>query len=106
MVHDFKNEPTSSIIHLVGASLSIIGLVFLIVYGVLYGSIWHVIGFSIFGGGLLMLYLASTLYHFFDGKTITKKVFLRIDHSMIFVLIVSTYTPVCLTVIRGAWGYS
>lgn len=35
----------------------------------------------------------------------TKKVFERLDHSMIYVLIAATYTPVCLTALRGMFGY-
>lgn len=105
-IYNFKNEPTSSILHLVGAALSLIGLVFLIIIGALKGDIWHVISFSVFGVGLFLLYLASTLFHFFNNDTITKKVFERLDHSMIYVLIAATYTPVCLTALRGVFGYS
>lgn len=105
-MYNFKNEPVSSITHLVGASLSIIGLVFLVIISALKGNVWHIISFSIFGAALVLLYLASTLYHFFDINTKAKNVFRRIDHSMIYVLIAATYTPVCLTALRGVWGWS
>ena len=103
---EFKNEPISSILHLIGALLSIAALVILIVYASLHGTAWHIIGFSIFGVALILLYTASTLFHFFKTDSKAKEVFLRIDHSLIFVLIAATYTPVCLTVLRGSWGWS
>ncbi len=102
---NLKNEPTSSILHLVGASLSVVGLVALILLGAFKGTVWHVVGFTVFGVGLFLLYLASTLYHFFNDGTKAKKVFERIDHSMIYVLIAATYTPICLTILRGTMGW-
>lgn len=103
---ELLNEPLSSLTHLIGALLSIIALVILIITAVDKGTVWHVVGFSIFGAGLILLYSASTLFHFFNRFTRTKKVFERIDHSMIFVLIAATYTPVCLTLLRGPWGWT
>lgn len=102
----FKNEPTSSITHLVGAALSIMGLIVLILLGAFKGTVWHVVGFTIFGVGLVLLYSASTLYHFFNMETKTKEIFKIIDHSMIYVLIAATYTPICLTILRGAFGWT
>ena len=104
--YNFKNEPVSSLIHLIGASLSIIGLIFLIIIGALKGNTVHVVSFTIFGVGLVLLYLASTLFHYMDKDTISKKVFERLDHSMIYVLIAATYTPICLVALNNIWGYS
>lgn len=103
----YRNEPWSAIIHLIGTLLAITGLVLLVVFAAIKATAWHVVTFSIFGASMVLLYLASTLYHFFfrDKKTV-KEVFRRIDHSMIFVLIAGTYTPICLVSIRGGWGWS
>ena len=98
-----NNEPLSSLTHFLGFLLSITGLVLLIVFASLHKTIWHVIGFSIFGASLILLYLASTLYHFFSLGNKAKKIFKKIDHSFIYILIAGTYTPICLTVIRGDW---
>lgn len=100
------NEPLSSLTHLVGAVFSVAALVILIVYAVIYGTAWHVVSFTIFGAALVLLYTSSTLFHFFSVFSKAKTVFQRIDHSMIYVLIAATYTPLCLTVFRGAWGWS
>jgi len=101
-----SNEPVSSITHLVASLFSVAALVILIVFATLYGTVWHIVGFSIFGAALILLYTSSTLYHFFNVGSKAKKVYQRIDHSMIFVLIAATYTPICLTVLRGPWGWS
>ncbi len=101
-----NNEPLSSLTHLIGFLLSIAGLVLLIVFSSLHRTNWHVVGFSIFGASLILLYLASTLYHFFSLDSKAKKIFKKIDHCFIYVLIAGTYTPICLTVLRGGLGWS
>jgi hemolysin III len=64
-----------------------------------------VVGVSIFGATMILLYLASTLYHAFP-RSKTKRVFNIFDHGAIFLLIAGTYTPFTLGVLRGAWGWS
>ncbi len=64
-----------------------------------------VVGASIFGATMILLYLASTLYHAFPHSK-TKRVFNIFDHGAIFLLIAGTYTPFTLGVLRGVWGWS
>ncbi len=64
-----------------------------------------IVGVSIFGATMMVLYMASTLYHAFPQSR-TKQVFQIFDHSAIFLLIAGTYTPFTLTVLYGAWGWS
>jgi hemolysin III len=101
-----NNELLSSLTHFLGFLLSIAGLILLIVFASLHKTIWYIIGFSIFGASLILLYLANTLYHFFSLGSNAKKIFKKIDHSFIYILIAGTYTPICLTVLRGGWGWS
>jgi hemolysin III len=61
--------------------------------------------FSIYGTTLFLLYLSSTLYHSFVDSKI-KNIFRILDHSAIYLLIAGTYTPVTLTLMRGAWGWT
>lgn len=96
----------SAISHLIGIGLAIAGLVILLVESVIHATAWHVVSFSIFGSSLILLYLASTLYHWFPYPSRVKSFFRRIDHSMIYLLIAGTYTPVCLTALRGWWGWT
>jgi len=79
--------------------------VLLVVYASIKGNAWHVVSFSIFGTSLVLLYLASTLYHSFTRERI-KNLFAKFDHAAIFLLIAGTYTPFVLTTLRGALGWS
>lgn len=100
-------DPVSGISHLIGAVLSVIGLVFLIVYSAKYGEgAWDVVSFTIFGVGLILLYTFSTLYHMLNIGERGTRVFRKFDHMMIYVLIAASYTPICLGPIRGSWGFS
>jgi len=100
-----ENEPLSSLTHFFGVLLSIAGLTLLVVLAVFHGTAWHVVGFAIYGVSLILLYLASTVYHFVPRNTTAKNVLRRIDHSMIYVLIAGTYTPVCLVLPQRGWGW-
>ncbi|WP_028317119.1 PAQR family membrane homeostasis protein TrhA [Desulfobulbus elongatus] len=98
-------EIANSLTHGLGVLLAIGGLVVLICFAALYGNAWHVVSCSIFGAALILLYLASTLYHAIPHPG--AKAILRIlDHSAILVLIAGTYTPFTLVSLRGPWGWS
>ncbi len=99
-------DPVSGLTHCIGAALAVIGLVLLIYKSCNPVKPWHLVTFSVFGTGLILLYTTSTLYHWlpFSEKGIRRM--RRLDHIMIFVLIAATYTPVCLIPLRGAWGWS
>lgn len=101
-----NNEPLSSLSHFVGFGLSIAGLVLLIVSAVKLSTAWHVVSFSVFGASLILLYLASTIYHAIPKNSKFKQIFRRIDLSLIFILIAGTYTPIALVPLRGAWGWT
>lgn len=98
-------EWINSLTHGFGWALSIAALTVMVVFAALKGTARHVVGTSIFGTTLVLLYAMSTLYHAFRGPRV-KKVFRILDHSAIYLLIAGTYTPFCLTVLRGAWGWS
>ncbi|MCK5730563.1 MAG: hemolysin III family protein [Draconibacterium sp.] len=98
-------EVFNSITHGIGTLLSIAALVLLVVFASIKGNAWHVVSFSIFGTTLVLLYLSSTLYHSFT-KIKVKNLFARFDHAAIFLLIAGTYTPLLLTVVRGALGWT
>lgn len=100
-----REEIVNSLTHGVGALLSIAGLVVLVVFAVLHGDVWHIVSFSIFGSTLVLLYLASSLYHSVSEPT-AKMFFKKLDHSAIFLLIAGSYTPFMLVSLRGAWGWS
>ena len=96
----------SGLTHCIGASLSLIGLVILIVFAAIWGDAYDVVSFTIFGVGLFLLYLFSTLYHWLNISEKGLTVFKKLDHIMIYILIAASYTPICLGPLRGPWGWS
>lgn len=102
----YLHEIFNSITHGIGVLLSVAALVLLIVFGSLRDAdAWKIVSFSIYGASLIILYMASTLFHAFrEGKT--KNFFQVFDHSSIYVLIAGTYTPFCLVSLRGPWGWT
>jgi hemolysin III len=100
-----REELANSLTHGLGVALAIAGLVVMVVFAALHGTARDVVGVTIFGSSLILLYLMSTLYHAFRGPRV-KLVFKVFDHSAIFVLIAGTYTPFCLSALRGAVGWT
>ena len=90
--------------HAFGIFLSIIALVLLIIKAVQQDKIWMMISFPIFGVSLILLYLASTLYH--ASKEPQKRFKLKVfDHAAIYVLIAGSYTPFTLVSLNGETGW-
>lgn len=100
----YKGEKFNSISHLVGSVFALTGLILLVVMASLQRDLWKILSLSIYGTTLLLVYLSSTLYHSFKGKT--KAVFQVLDHLSIYLLIAGTYTPLTLVTLRGVWGWS
>lgn len=103
--YSLKEEIASSITHGIGAGLSVAGLTILVVLAAIYGDVWRVVSFSIFGSTLVILYLSSTLYHSFQNPRI-KRVLRVLDHAAIYLLIAGSYTPFLLVSMRGIWGWT
>ena len=95
----------NSLTHGIGALLSVIGTVALIAGASQSGDAWKIVSFSIFGASLILLYLASALYHGARRPEL-KRAFKTLDHCAIFLLIAGTYTPFTLVNLRGPWGWS
>ena len=90
--------------HAFGIFLSIIALVLLIIKAVQQDNIWMMISFPIFGVSLILLYLASTLYH--ASKEPQKRFKLKVfDHAAIYILIAGSYTPFTLVSLNGETGW-
>lgn len=97
-------EIANSISHGIGALLAIAGTVIAIVYACLHGDARSIVSASLYGAGLIILYMASTLYHSITNLK-AKRVFRILDHCSIYILIFSSYIPVSLSLMRGAAGW-
>ena len=100
----YHGERFNAVSHLVGAVLALAGAIVLVVLASIGGDPWKVVGVSIYGVTLVVMYSSSTLYHSLRGRA---KDFLRkMDHQSIYLLIAGSYTPFCLVTLRGPWGWS
>jgi hemolysin III len=98
-------EIANSVSHGAGLVAAIAATPLLLSHAAQRGGGYFLVGTSVFGATIMLLYLASTLYHALPrGKA--KRVFQVIDHGAIFLLIAGTYTPFSLGVLRGAWGWT
>lgn len=98
-------DPVSSCTHFWGAVGGALATVLMLVHGLRQGAApLLVAGAVLFGLSLVALYTASSVYHFWQGAP-EKLVRLRkLDHSMIYVLIAGSYTPLCLAFMPGSHG--
>ena len=100
-----KEEIANTISHGLGLVLALVALPILIAAGIRAGNVQFTVGVGVFGGTMVLLYLASTLYHSLTHES-AKRLFRLFDHTAIFLLIAGTYTPFSLGVLRGRWGWS
>ena len=103
--YETKEEKLNVITHGIGFLLSIAALVLLVVYASKEGTVWHITSFAIFGASLIVLYAASTLYHYTQNPGLRAKLNI-LDHSAIYVLIAGTYTPFTLVILKGWVGWT
>ena len=100
----YHGERLNSYSHLLGAVAATAGLAVLVVLAGRQGDAWKLVGFSVYGTTLVLLYLFSTLYHSVRGRA--KTILQKFDHHAIYLLIAGTYTPFTLVTLRGPWGWS
>jgi len=101
----FVEELANAITHGVGLALSVAGFAVLLALAILKGGGWHIASCTVYGVTLVLLYLASTLYHSFRSPR-AKHLLKILDHSAIYLLIAGTYTPFTLVNLRGVWGWT
>lgn len=97
-------EKVNSLTHLIGAAVALLGLI-LLIRKAIDSSVPPkiLVGVIVFGLSLIALYTTSGIYHML---VVPQKILLRLkklDHSMIFVLIAGTFTPILLTTLNGPW---
>lgn len=98
-------EPGSAITHFIGMMMAIIAATPLMVKAATDADHIVFIAMAVFIGSMVALYGASALYHSVTVKDSILKIFRKLDHMMIFVLIAGSYTPVCLVILGDRRGY-
>ena len=89
-------------VHQAAFVASLLGLAWLVV---LADGTREVIAAAVYGLAMVLLYFVSSTYHVFARGPRIRPFMRSLDHSMIFVMIAGTYTPVCLLALDGAWGW-
>lgn len=102
MINKFR-EPINGFTHLFGAIVSLFGLVAMVAKTILTDSstAFALTSAIIFGLSLIFLYTASSIYHLVNSTDKVLAFLRKLDHSMIFVLIAGTYSPICLILLNG-----
>lgn len=106
-VHFYSNfeEKLNIWSHFIGLLLSVVGLILLIRRAIDLENTWAIVSFPIFGVSMIILYLASTLYHFSKKPKLRYRLNI-FDHAAIYVLIAGSYTPFVLVSLNGKEGYT
>jgi hemolysin III len=107
--YSIGEEIANSILHGIGVMLAVAGLVLLILKGAGYlsdsmGNTLAVVSYIVFTVGMILTFLASTLYHAIQHIE-AKRVLRILDHEAIYLLIAGTYTPISLLAIGGTQGW-
>jgi hemolysin III len=103
--YNSTEEKLNVITHGIGLVLSIVALILLILHANEMGTSRHIVSFTIFGTSLILLYSASTFYHYSQTPRIRHKLNI-LDHASIYVLIAGTYTPFTLITLKGPLGWT
>ena len=101
---EIKDEIASALTHGLGAVAALAGGAVLITLAAVHGDAWQLGASIVFGVSLLLLYVASTLYHSIQHPVLKGRLKV-LDHCAIYLLIAGTYTPFTLIGLRGPWGW-
>lgn len=105
-LRDRSNDIVSGLLHLTGTAGAITVLVLLLIQSSSLDG-WHITGYTLFGSGMILLYLGNTSYHLLSPRWPRTKAWAqRLDHALISILIAGTYTPVLFIGLDGGWRWS
>lgn len=89
-------EPGSALTHFIAMLLALCAAVPLLVRAAVHSGVKSLAAMTVFMISMVLLYAASTIYHSVNCSGRILRIFRKMDHMMIFILIAGTYTPVCL----------
>lgn len=102
-MHISIREPGSAITHFIAMILAMGSAIPLLIKAAEFGTL-SVIAMFVFISSMVLLYGASATYHSINVAPNIIKIFRKIDHMMIFIMIAGSYTPVCLLVLDKYTG--
>jgi hemolysin III len=98
-------EIANSVSHGVGLLAAVAAIPVLVQSAAAEGGAARIVGAAVYGATLVLLYLASTVYHAWPGDR-GKRILRILDHGAIYLLIAGTYTPFTLGALAGPWGWT
>lgn len=98
-------DPGSAITHFIGMMMALFASTPLLIRAANNPDRIHLISLAVFIISMILLYMASTVYHTLNLSEGSNRILRKIDHMMIFVLIAGSYTPICLVVLGKTVGY-
>jgi hemolysin III len=105
-VYSAREERANYVSHAFGVLVALFAGFYLIHKAIIADNGWAIFAYSVYGFGMLMCMLSSTLYHYVQEPK-TKKILRHIDHGNIYLQIATSYSPVTLILLRdqGIWGW-
>jgi len=100
------NERFNTISHLVGACFALLGAALLISQASVEGDPWKIVGMSVYGASLVMLFSTSSLHHGLDSTPKVNETLRTLDYVSVFLLIAGTVTPLTLVLVRNTFGWT
>ncbi len=100
------DERVNTVSHLIGSCFALAGAALMIAQAGEQGDPWKIVGFSVYGFSLLLLFVASTLHHGLDRGEKVNDVLRTLDYTSVFVLIAGTVTPLVLVLFRNTLGWT
>ncbi len=103
--YNLSEELINSISHGVGALLAVAALILTIIFAARNHNVLGIVSACIYGVSMIVMYTISCLYHAFSPRLKAKKIFRILDHCDIYIYIAGCYTPFCLSLIGGTFGW-
>ncbi len=100
------NERFNTISHLFGACFALLGAGLLISQAAVQGDPWKIVGMSVYGASLVMLFTTSSLHHGLDSTPRVNEALRTLDYVSVFLLIAGTVTPLTLVLVRNTFGWT
>lgn len=100
------DERINTVTHLAASCFAVVGAALLITQAAAQGDPWKIVGFSVYGLSVLMLFVTSTLHHGIDRGPRVNEVLRTLDYVSVFLLIAGTVTPLVLVVFRNPYGWA
>lgn len=100
------DERFNTVSHLFGTCLALVGAALLITQSAAEGDVWKIVGLSIYGLSLVLLFLFSTLHHGIDSTPRVNEILRTLDYTSVFFLIAGTVTPLVLVLVRTTFGWA